>query len=143
MKENKIIRYDRSANKVIVKVLQDSEAKEAEIAQSENSISPVAFNHVMEQVYSVENFKNAWSQLNQTITNVKQNIKSLKQEGDKLPENKFTENELATFREMLAAVNSVQQKEQNKSKLEQAEEYLKFLQKEYNYMKPVMDKLPK
>ena len=135
MKENKVVRYDRTKNKVVVNVTQVGDILEGDkvIGTTDNTYK---------QEYEPTEMKRIYTGINQQIIQGEKQLKEIKLR--KLTNNlKFDYDELVQLKQKLAELKILDQMEQDKEGLKNVQENLKRLKKDALQLKPVIQKLKK
>jgi len=133
MKEQKVVRYDRKKNKVIVNVAQEGDI--------ENGGKVIGHTKNMyRQEYAPDEMKKIYVGIQAQLTQLQQQLKELKlrQETTIL---KFPEDELKELEEKMLEIKALKQVEQDKAGRKNMEDGIKQLKKDALQLKPVMLKL--
>ena len=135
MKENKVVRYDRSKNKVVVNVTQVGDILEGDkvIGTTDN---------VYKQEYDPKEMQRIYSGITQQIVQGEKQLKEtkLRQDTNIL---KFPEDELTELKEKIASLKTLDQMKQDTDGVKNMEEQIKRLKKDAAQLKPVIMKLRK
>jgi len=135
MKENKVVRYDRSKNKVVVNVTQVGDILEGDkvIGTTDN---------VYKQEYDPKEMQRIYSGITQQIVHGEKQLKEtkLRQDTNIL---KFPEDELTELKEKIASLKTLDQMKQDTDGVKNMEEQIKRLKKDAAQLKPVIMKLRK
>jgi|TARA_R100000093_G_scaffold1035_2_gene2601 hypothetical protein len=135
MKENKVVRYDRTKNKVVVNVTQVGDILEGErvIGHTDN---------VYKQAYNPNEMKRIYAGINAQIVQGEKQLKDIKlrQTTNHL---KFDYDELVTLKAKMAELKTLDQMEQDKQGLENIKDNIKRLKKDALQLKPIIEKLRK
>ena len=135
MKENKVVRYDRTKNKVVVNVTQVGDILEGErvIGHTDN---------VYKQAYNPNEMKRIYAGINAQIIQGEKQLKDIKlrQTTNHL---KFDYDELVTLKAKMAELKTLDQMEQDKQGLENIKDNIKRLKKDALQLKPIIEKLRK
>ena len=135
MKENKVVRYDRTKNKVVVNVTQVGD-----ILEGDKVI--VTTDNTYKQEYNPEEMKRIYSGITAQIVQGEKQLKDIKlrQTTNHL---KFDYDELVTLKAKMAELKTLDQMEQDKQGLENIKDNIKRLKKDAAQLKPVIQKLRK
>jgi hypothetical protein len=135
MKENKVVRYDRNKNKVMVNVTQVGDILDGEqvIGTTDN---------LHKQEYIPEAMQRIYVGITQQIIQGEKQLKEVKlrQATNHL---KFDYDELVELKQKIAELKTLDQMEQDKEGLKNIEESIKRLKKDALQLKPVIQKLRK
>ena len=135
MKENKVVRYDRTKNKVVVNVTQVGDILEGDrvLGTTDNTYK---------QEYKPEEMQRIYSGITAQIVQGEKQLKDIKlrQMTSTL---KFPEDELKELKEKMAELKTLDQMEQDKDGIKNMEENIKRLKKDAAQLKPVIMKLRK
>ena len=135
MKENKVVRYDRTKNKVVVNVTQVGDILEGErvIGNTDNKYL---------QEYEPAEMKRIYAGINAQIVQGEKQLKDIKlrQTTNHL---KFDYDELVTLKAKMAELKTLDQMEQDKQGLENIKDNIKRLKKDALQLKPIIEKLRK
>jgi|TARA_R100000049_G_C1905180_1_gene54007 hypothetical protein len=135
MKENKVVRYDRTKNKVVVNVTQVGDILEGDkvIGTTDN---------VYKQAYNPNEMKRIYAGINAQIVQGEKQLKDIKlrQTTNHL---KFDYDELVTLKAKMAELKTLDQMEQDKQGLENIKDNIKRLKKDALQLKPIIEKLRK
>ena len=135
MKENKVVRYDRSKNKVVVNVTQVGDILEGDrvLGTTDNTYK---------QEYKPEEMQRIYSGITAQIVQGEKQLKDIKlrQMTSTL---KFPEDELKELKEKMAELKTLDQIKQDTDGVKNMEENIKRLKKDAAQLKPVIMKLRK
>ena len=135
MKENKVVRYDRSKNKVVVNVTQVGDILEGDkvIGTTDNTYK---------QEYNPEEMKRIYAGITAQINQGEKQLKEtkLRQTTNHLT---FDYDELVELKQKMAQLKTLDQMEQDKDGVKNMEENIKRLKKDAAQLKPVIQKLRK
>tara|TARA_Y100000310_G_C20160529_1_gene568950 strand:- start:108 stop:521 length:414 start_codon:yes stop_codon:yes gene_type:complete len=135
LKENKIARYDRTKNKVIVNVTQ-----EGDIENSGNVIGTTY--NTYKQEYEPEEMKKIYAGIQAQITQLQNQLKelTLRQDTTIL---KYSKEEIEELEAKMLEIKTLKQVEQDKVGRINMEEGIKALKKDAEQLKPIIQKLRK
>ena len=135
MKENKVVRYDRNKNKVIVNVTQVGDILEGDkvIGTTDNTYK---------QEYKPEEMKRIYSGITAQIVQGEKQFKEIKLRQTTSHLN-FDYDELVELKQKMAELKTLDQMEQDKDGVKNMEENIKRLKKDAAQLKPVIQKLRK
>ena len=135
MKENKVVRYDRTKNKVVVNVTQVGDILEGDrvLGTTDNAYK---------QEYKPEEMQRIYSGITAQIVQGEKQLKDIKlrQMTSTL---KFPEDELKELKEKMAELKTLDQIKQDTDGVKNMEENIKRLKKDAAQLKPVIMKLRK
>jgi len=134
MKENKVVRYDRKKNKVLVYVTQEGDITEGSkvIGNTKNRF---------EQEYEPSEMKRIYKNLNEQVNHFEKTLKDIKnQEKQKL---EFEYDEIVKLKKMLEEIKKVDKLEKDKVQKSALEDNLKKLKEDLRQLKPVIQNMPK
>ena len=135
MEETKVVRYDRTKNKIMVNVTQEGMINDGtnDIGHTKNRF---------EQEYDVDEMKKIYAGIAAQLVQCEKQIKEIKlrQTTTIL---KFPEDELKELKAKMAELKVFDQIEQDQKGLENMEDSLKRLRKDANQLKPIIQKLKK
>ena len=135
MKENKVVRYDRSKNKVVVNVTQVGDILDGErvIGHTDNKYLQEYEPSEMQRIYSGITAQIVQGEKQLKDTKLRQTTNHLK----------FDYDELVELKQKMAELKTLDQMEQDKNGVKNMEENLKRLKKDALQLKPVIQKLRK
>ena len=133
MKEQKIVRYDRKKNKIIVTVAQEGDIRNGEIVMGHTQ-------NMFKQEYEPEQMKKIYASLQAQLNQLQQQLKDIKLRQDTTIL-KYNEDELKELEEKIVEIKTLKQVEQDKEGRKNVEDGIKQLKKDALQLKPVMLKL--
>ena len=135
MKENKVVRYDRNKNKVVVNVTQVGDILDGErvIGHTDNKFF---------QEYNPAEMQRIYAGITQQIVQGEKQLKDakLRQATNHL---KFDYDELVELKQKMAELKTLDQMEQDKEGIKNIQENIKRLKKDALQLKPIIQKLRK
>lgn len=133
MKEQKVVRYDRKKNKVIVNVAQEGDIKNGEIVIGHTQ-------NIFKQEYEPEQMKKIYVSLQAQLNQLQQQLKEIKLRQE-ITILKYNEDELKELEEKMLEIKTLKQIEQDRAGRKNVEDGIKQLKKDALQLKPVMLKL--
>jgi len=135
MKENKIVRYDRTKNKIMVNVTQEGMINDGtkDIGHTKNRF---------EQEYDVDEMKKIYSGITAQVVQCEKQLKEVKLRQTTTTLN-YPVDELKELKAKIAELKTLDQMEQDEQGKNNVETSLKRLRKEASQLKPIIEKLRK